>query len=1055
MASISIEGYLRGGSGHAYLVYKDDGGVEYLLRGGPELDLLEDGSYGKLVVDAGEPLIGSVDDRVDLNLLPLTPEERGHILIDLYGIDAYSAWSLMCRYAYSIGSEEYSYDPTSNVFGYNSNAIIGSVLSVIGIDMNNYIPQIGSLIDFVGMNDRFSFDTYLEGSDSDDRIFLGGGSQTIWAKGGNDIVDGGGNWDPSDGEVDTLILSGHWTDYQYQVLNEDGQVDGYSNLNTILVSDNRPGSPDGTVSVRNIEHFRFVGDNVFLDYDDLLQRAPTDIDLVDGWNLIEDGFGEQPTASVVATLTAADINNTYVDGPAIDPAVFTLSPESSAYYEISGNEIIKKSFSIDYEAWYAKIHSIYDAIISPTVVTFSAWLEDIADGVSSVRQADVIATLEWPYKLIVTATDSGGLSYTKSLIVSVGNLSGLIEGSNGNDVLLGTSEDDVIHGLGGDDVLVGSMGADRLFGGLGIDTVSYANSNVGVTVNLSTGAVSGGHAQGDLLSMIENLTGSDFIDTLTGDDANNVLAGLAGNDILNGNGGDDIIRPGAGKDSSNGGSGINTIDYSDAPVTVTIDLAAGTVVEVNASGQSTTGETAVNFQNAYGSNQSNRGDTLYGTSGNNVLKGFAGDDSLNGGKGADLLYGGAGWDWIDAGTDVDVDLVDFGEGGGGLKFTASGSSGNGYGITVDLSTMSITENRLGGAPVAGYWSNDIITGTVTGVWGTVLNDVIVGTSGADRLLSGGGYDMIHAGGGDDYIRIDGAGQFWGEEGQDFIEVSNGAATIYGGNDNDVIYGGRDSDNLFGDDGNDVIYAWNPNLAAMNSENSADINHLTGGAGIDTMYGGQGQDIFHSLDDGDVIYGYFRETLDFSSSDHGVVYNAVTGTTSRGTIATNIYTVIGSELSDEFFGVWPNPIYGGGGNDVFHGPGVLYGDAGDDIFYATGAGNLYATGGAGNDVYVSSSTSGSGSFTMDGGDDLYIANHNHGTYYIIGFDAGPGSGDKIALSSSYLIKGGSVISVEQFIEEKASYDSYSNFTYLALGDTTICLTGGNFVNQLHSDDFLFV
>ena len=69
-------------------------------------------------------------------------------------------------------------------------------------------------------------------------------------------------------------------------------------------------------------------------------------------------------------------------------------------------------------------------------------------------------------------------------------------------------------------------------GGAGIDTASYATSTSGVTVSLTTGTGSGGDAEGDTLSNIENLTGSNFDDTLEGNAGNNKLVGGLGTDTV-------------------------------------------------------------------------------------------------------------------------------------------------------------------------------------------------------------------------------------------------------------------------------------------------------------------------------------------------------------------------------------------------------------------------------------------------------------------------------------------------------------------------------------------
>ncbi|MGO4839753.1 calcium-binding protein, partial [Rhizobiaceae sp. 2RAB30] len=74
--------------------------------------------------------------------------------------------------------------------------------------------------------------------------------------------------------------------------------------------------------------------------------------------------------------------------------------------------------------------------------------------------------------------------------------------------LVGSRFADKLYGDAGNNVLTGGAGADYLDGGPGSDTASYSSSNAGVIVDLRTGKGSGGHAQGDTLVSIGNLTGS-------------------------------------------------------------------------------------------------------------------------------------------------------------------------------------------------------------------------------------------------------------------------------------------------------------------------------------------------------------------------------------------------------------------------------------------------------------------------------------------------------------------------------------------------------------------
>ncbi|WP_343712466.1 calcium-binding protein [Inquilinus sp.] len=123
-----------------------------------------------------------------------------------------------------------------------------------------------------------------------------------------------------------------------------------------------------------------------------------------------------------------------------------------------------------------------------------------------------------------------------------------LEGSQGNDDLTGSTGANVLRGLGGNDVLRGGAGADTLDGGAGTDTVSYYTSAAGVSVSLATGAGSGGDAQGDVLTGIEVLSGSQGNDKLTGDSGANTLQGWNGADVLAGGNGKDTLTGGAGAD---------------------------------------------------------------------------------------------------------------------------------------------------------------------------------------------------------------------------------------------------------------------------------------------------------------------------------------------------------------------------------------------------------------------------------------------------------------------------------------------------------------------------
>ncbi|GMG82403.1 hypothetical protein LNKW23_16160 [Paralimibaculum aggregatum] len=157
------------------------------------------------------------------------------------------------------------------------------------------------------------------------------------------------------------------------------------------------------------------------------------------------------------------------------------------------------------------------------------------------------------------------------------------QGLSGDDTLKGKEGDDTLEGGNGADLLEGGIGSDLLIGGAGadvirgnenwsseedsgFDTVSYAGSNAGVQVSLTSGTASGGHAEGDTFEDIENVTGSAYDDVLEGNEGRNLLAAGGGADVLDGAGGDDTLEGGAGADEFIFGSEFH---FQDSDVVVT------------------------------------------------------------------------------------------------------------------------------------------------------------------------------------------------------------------------------------------------------------------------------------------------------------------------------------------------------------------------------------------------------------------------------------------------------------------------------------------------------
>ena len=343
-----------------------------------------------------------------------------------------------------------------------------------------------------------------------------------------------------------------------------------------------------------------------------------------------------------------------------------------------------------------------------------------------------------------------------------------LDGAQGDDVLRGNGGDDVLEGGAGTDRLIGGAGADNLDGGPGLDWVSYLGSDAGVTLDLRDGTVAGGHAEGDVLTGIENIAGSGYADKLTGDDGANELAGGGGDDELRGNAGNDVLEGGAGADRLDGGAGVDTVSYqgSDAGVTVSLE-------DDSAGGGHAEGDAIADFENVIGSAYD---DVLVGHIGDNRLTGGDGDDELvasngndflRGGAGADLLDGGAGADWIYGGEGED--WVSYAGSESGVRLLLFGNVGTDQGGKGDVDNVFEVENAIGSA----------------------YDDTIYGDHGPNHLKGGDGDDLLNGNPGDDILE--------GGPGDDTLDSNDyfgpGGAEIFvfdKGHGDDVIGGFGDN-----------------------------------------------------------------------------------------------------------------------------------------------------------------------------------------------------------------------------------------------------------------------
>ena len=407
-----------------------------------------------------------------------------------------------------------------------------------------------------------------------------------------------------------------------------------------------------------------------------------------------------------------------------------------------------------------------------------------------------------------------------------------LEGGLGADTLLG---------LNGDDVLIGGLGDDQLDGGAGIDTASYASAGGAVTVTLGmtdpfgaplAGPQNTGAAGFDVLSGIENLTGSAFGDTLYGGAGANWLSGGGGNDGLSGGAGDDVLDGGTGQDYMVGGAGNDSYIVDDVTEATVEAAGEGTDVVYAASSYGLGANIEVLYLGATGDLNgvgNDIGNTLVGNTHDNYLTGLAGPDALlggdgndheYGGDGEDYLYGQNGDDWLvgDAGFDhlygeAGVDVL---IGGAGDDLMAGGVGDDGY--LVDSATDLIVENAGEGADVVYAYASYTLAANVENLW---LFDGANGGSGnaSDNLL---------------VANLNTGSTLYGLAGADALVGENGDDALYGGTGNDFLNGQAGNDVLVGGQGSDLLY---------------------GGAGVDTF-------LYAAASDSVVAGGNMDAIMDF-------------------------------------------------------------------------------------------------------------------------------------------------------------------------------------------------
>jgi Ca2+-binding RTX toxin-like protein len=457
--------------------------------------------------------------------------------------------------------------------------------------------------------------------------------------------------------------------------------------------------------------------------------------------------------------------------------------------------------------------------------------------------------------------------------IRIGDITSLVIGGSGNDVLVGTAGNDFVYGGAGNDKLLLMDGDDVGNGGTGDDMVSGDNGRDLVIGGLGNDKLFGG-------------AGSD---ALTGDGGADQIYGGADRDVLSGGRGDgDVVVGGAGDDTFKYSRGDGRDIYFDeyANYWQTVWTSGSWNTAGGFSYNTTTGEVmgpgGVAIYKNLGTVQAPNFDWvgLFDfNSATGVLRYFnppANAATITANAGADTIEFAPGINLQDvilrrpAGTN---DLV--------LAISQENAELGDTGSAADSVTIRDWYVNPGQIEKLAFYQTGILEiapGTRSLIAGSDGADgtttaALQGTGIADWITGGAGDDVIAGGGGNDIIA--------GNSGFDILRGEAGNDVLYGGAGNDQLDGGAGADVLVGGAGQDAASYASASAAVRvhltaRGANSGDavgdeyygIENLIGSGGADMLGGDAG--------DNELTGGLGDDTLAGNGGDDTYIWNAGDG-----------------------------------------------------------------------------------------------------------------------------------------------------------------------------------
>ena len=647
-------------------------------------------------------------------------------------------------------------------------------------------------------------------------------------------------------------------------------------------------------------------------------------DILDGGDGNDTLWGEDGNDTLTGgagndTLIGGNGADTYIFNPGFGNDVLDNSDDNASADEPDiiqfGEGILPEKVTLQRQGYDLIITVAYNADetgVKPTNDSLRIYSYFDEQGTTSATVNKIVFAngTEWNYEYILNNYDSiagAGGGYVR-------------EGSDANDTLSGSEYDDVLVGNGGNDRLFAGEGNDVIYGGPGDDEL-YGDA-------------------GDDTYLWNWGDGKDYIDDAGNYDKIVFGAGITFNDLTfrQENNGSDlrIIIKGNENQSilihwfcgSNSNHKIEDLCFNDGS-TVHLSEIPLTLIQKDEAERITL---------------SDKGDTVYGMGGDDIITGSTNADTFCGGAGNDTITGYAGDDTYIWNLGDGMDTI--------IEHASSYDPGDGHDKIVFGSGITFED----------------LTFRQEGVYGGDLRIIVKGDETQGLLIRGYFYTgNAHREQVEDLVFADGSVFHMSENPLTLIQkdeaeritLSDKGDTVYGMGGDDIITGSTNADTFCGGAGNDTIkgdagndvYIWN--LGDGFDHLSEYIGASSAGGGYDKIVFGPGitaQDLTFRQDYNDLIINVKGdETQGMSIQWHFNGENNQIETiefADGSTMDINKgISLSGTDGNDSIWGTaYDDILSGGNGNDT------LIGYAGNDTLIG-GTGNDTIKGGAGNDVYI--------------------------------------------------------------------------------------------------------